>query len=322
MKKINYVLIFIVVGIAVSCNNLHNDRSLAIDGSSTVFPVTAAIAEEYREVKPRLHVTIGVSGTGGGFQEFISGQIDIANASRPIAPKEAAEAKKNKIEYIELEVAYDGIVVVVNPENDWADSITMAQLKTLWEPEAQDKITRWNQIDSTWPNEEIHLFGPGVASGTFDYFTETVVGESGSSRGDYTASENDNVLVQGVSTDKYGLGFFGLAYYEENSEKLKLIGVDAGTGAVIPNRDNIKNRNYILARPLYIYVSSKAVTNPKVVDFVRYYLTHVDQVVRDVGYIGLSQDKYQHQLNRFNAFVEESQTKAASKHSSNKGVNN
>lgn len=306
MKKSIWILSLAFM--MTACNNTGNGDSIAIDGSSTVFPLTAAVAEKYREVKPKLHVTIGISGTGGGFQKFAAGKIDVANASRSIKSEEKALAKKNNIDYVELEVAYDGLAVVVNPENDWVDSFTVEQLKKIWEPAAQGKIKHWNQINPEWPNEELHLFGPGVASGTFDYFTEAIVGESGASRGDFTASEDDNVLVQGVAGDKYGLGFFGLAFYESNEDILKLVGVDNGEGVVIPTRETIKSGEYSpLARPLFIYVSSKSIENPDVVEFVRFYLKNAGDIVKDVGYIALTEEEYKRELEKFNAFVEKYQ---------------
>lgn len=303
MKKLLGLAFLAVAGIG--CNNLENDKSISIDGSSTVFPITAAVAEKYREVEPKLHVTIGVSGTGGGFQKFASGSTNLSNASRAISESEIALAKKNNIEYVELEVAYDGLAVVVHPENTWADSITIEDLKRIWEPAAQGKITHWNQINPAWPNEELHLFGPGVASGTFDYFTEAVVGESGASRGDFTASEDDNVLVQGVSGDKYGLGFFGIAYFEANKDKLKLVGVDSGNGPVKPTTETIKNGTYApLSRPLFIYVNSSSLENLDVVNFVKYYLTNVGSVAKDVGYVALTEEEYAREMTKFNNFVE------------------
>ncbi len=303
--------IWVIIGLFIilsSCNNTGNDKSISIDGSSTVFPLTAAIAEEYRSVEPKLPVTIGISGTGGGFQKFGVGKIDIANASRPIKQEEMELAKKNNIDFVKLEVAYDGLAVVVNRENKWVDSLTVAQLKKIWEPAAQGKITHWDQINSAWPHEELHLFGPGVASGTFDYFTETIVGKSGSSRGDYMASEDDNVLVQGVAGDKFGMGFFGLAFYEMNQDDLKLIGVDNGNGAVKPTRETIKSGEYApLARPLYLYVSTKSLENPEVVHFIRFYLENAGKVAKDVGYIALANEVYQQQLDKFNAFVKKHQ---------------
>ncbi|MDP2687281.1 MAG: PstS family phosphate ABC transporter substrate-binding protein [Aequorivita sp.] len=303
MKKL-FGLAFLAVA-SIGCNNLENDKSISIDGSSTVFPVTAAVAEKYRKVEPKIHVTIGVSGTGGGFQKFTRGSTNLSNASRSISESEIALAKNNKIEYVELEVAYDGLAVVVHPDNTWADSITVEDLKRIWEPAAQGKITHWNQINPAWPNEEMHLFGPGVASGTFDYFTEAVVGESGASRGDFTASEDDNVLVQGVSGDKYGLGFFGIAYFEANKDKLKLVGVDSGNGPVKPTTETIKNGTYSpLSRPLFLYVNSSSLENMEVVNFVKYYLQNVGGIAKDVGYVALTEEEYAREIKKFNSFVE------------------
>ena len=309
MKKL--VLIAAVAFSMLSCGNnkKENDSSaITIDGSSTVYPVTEAIAEEFRNVSPKTDVTIGVSGTGGGFQKFGRGEIDIANASRPIKEDEKAIATQNNIDFVELEVAYDGLAVVVNPENDWLDCITVEQLKKIWEPGAQGTITRWNQINPEWPDEEIHLFGPGVASGTFDYFTEAVVGESGSSRGDYTASEDDNVLVQGVSGDKYGLGFFGLAYYEENKDKLKIVSVDGGQGCVEPSMQTVSDGTYApLSRPLYVYVNSSSLLNPKVVEFMDFYLEEAPSLLKDVGYVPLTPEEYKREQQKFADFVQKNQ---------------
>ena len=291
----------------ISCGNNQKDRgTITVDGSSTVYPVTEALAEEYRSVSPRTNVTIGISGTGGGFQKFGRGEIDIANASRPIKEDEARIARENGIEFVELEVAYDGLAVIVHPENDWVESFTVEELRKIWEPSAQGTITRWNQINPDWPNEEIHLFGPGVASGTFDYFTEAVVGESGSSRGDYTASEDDNVLVQGVSTDKLGLGFLGLAYYEANQNKLRLVPIDGGNGPVAATAETIRDGSYSpLSRPLFLYVNSASLENPEVIEFMRFYLETASSLMRDVGYVPLTEEEYKAELETFNRFVEE-----------------
>lgn len=309
MKKI--ILLTVISVSLASCGNQKKESSSAItiDGSSTVYPVTEAIAEEYRTEAPDVDVTIGVSGTGGGFKKFGRGEVAITNASRPIKDDEKAIAESNGISFVELEVAYDGLAVVVHPENDWVTCFTVEQLKKIWEPAAQGTIKRWNQIDPTWPDEEIHLFGPGVASGTFDYFTEAIVGKSGSSRGDYTASEDDNVLVQGVSGDKYGLGFFGLAYYEENSDKLRMVPVDGGEGCVEPSTETVSNGTYApLSRPLYIYVNSSSLENPAVVDFVNFYLKEAPGLLKDVGYIPLTNEEYKREQEKFSAFVKEHTT--------------
>jgi len=279
--------------------------SISIDGSSTVFPVTEAVAEEFRAVQPDVQVTIGVSGTGGGFQKFSRGETNISNASRPIKDKEIAACEENNITYLGLEVAYDGLAVVVNPENTWVDSFTVEELKKIWEPAAQGKIMKWNQIRPEWPNEEIHLYGPGVASGTFDYFTEAINGKSGSSRGDYTASEDDHVLVQGIAGDKYALGFFGLAYYEESKDKLSLIGVHNGTEVVKPTLETVSNGTYSpLSRPLFIYVNSTSMKQPEVIEFINFYLDNAAELSEDVGYIKLPTELYAKQKENFKAFVE------------------
>ena len=257
------------------------EGTIKVDGSSTVFPITEAVAEEFRAVQPKVKVTIGVSGTGGGFKKFSRGETNISDASRPIKDKEIAACAENNITYIELEVAYDGLAVLVHPENDWVDSFTIEELKKIWEPDAQGKIMKWNQIRPEWPNEEIHLYGPGVASGTYDYFTEAIVGKSGSSRGDFTASEDDHVLVQGIAGDKYSLGFFGLAYYTENKDKLTLIGVHNGETVVKPTLETVSNGTYSpLSRPLFIYVNSTSIKQPEVVEFVNFYIDNAGESVK------------------------------------------
>ncbi len=279
--------------------------TIKVDGSSTVFPITEAVAEEFRTVQPKVKVTIGVSGTGGGFKKFSRGETNISDASRPIRDKEKKACVENNINYIQLEVAYDGLAVLVNPKNDWVESFTIEELKKIWEPAAQQKIMRWNQIRPEWPDKEIHLFGPGVASGTYDYFTEAIVGKSGSSRGDFTASEDDHVLVQGIAGDKYSLGFFGLAYYAENKDKLTLIGVHNGEKVVKPTLETVSNGTYRpLSRPLFIYVNSISVRQTEVVEFVNFYLDNAGELSKDVGYIPLPKDNYTQQKENFKAFVE------------------
>ena len=280
-----------------------------IDGSSTVYPITEAIAEEFKKAQPDIKVTAGTSGTGGGFKKFGRGETDINDASRPIKKAEDSLAKANNVSYIDLMIAYDGLAVVVNPKNDWCKDITVAELKKMWEPAAQGKIKKWNQIRASWPNEEIHLFGAGVESGTYDYFTEAIVGKSHSSRGDYTASEDDNVLVQGISSDKNALGFFGLAYFEENKDKLKLVGVDDekdenGKGAITPSVETVKNKSYApLARPLFIYVNSAAGKRKEVQEFVKFYLENTGTLTKQVGYIPLSDDETAQEKTKWEGFV-------------------
>ncbi|MGB5461771.1 MAG: PstS family phosphate ABC transporter substrate-binding protein [Aureibaculum sp.] len=281
------------------------EGTIKVDGSSTVFPITEAVAEEFRSAQPDVKVTIGVSGTGGGFKKFSRGETNLSNASRPIKDKEIAACAENNITYLELEVAYDGLAVLVHPENDWVDNFNVEELKKIWEPAAQGTIMKWNQIRPEWPNEEIHLFGPGVASGTYDYFTEAVVGKSGSSRGDFTASEDDHVLVQGIAGDKFSLGFFGLAYYTENKDKLRLIGVNNGEEVVKPTLETVSNGTYKpLSRPLFIYVNSTSVKQPEVVEFVNFYIDNAGELSKDVGYIPLPTENYEKAKESFKAFVE------------------
>lgn len=276
-----------------------------IDGSSTVYPITEAVAEEFRVDQPNVKVTVGVSGTGGGFKKFSRGETDINDASRPIKDQEATICTESNIKYVQLTIAFDGLAVLVNKENTWVDHFTVEELKKIWEPSAQGKITRWSQIREGWPDETFNLYGPGVASGTYDYFTEVIVGESGSSRGDYTASEDDNVLVQGIAGDKNSIGFFGLAYYEENQDKLKLVGVDNGTGAIEPNSQTVKDGTYApLSRPIFIYVNDVAAKRPEVVEFVNFYLKNAPTLVPDVGYIPLPAEEYQKGLDAFLSFTQ------------------
>jgi phosphate transport system substrate-binding protein len=308
--KIAFSLIGVAI-LAIACTNQTGKSTteklsgdIKIDGSSTVYPITEAVAEEFRVGQPDVKVTVGISGTGGGFKKFGRGETDISDASRPIKQKEVDLCAENSITYVELTVAFDGLAVIINAENDWVDHFTVEELKKLWEPDAQGVVMKWNQIRPEWPDEEIHLFGPGVASGTYDYFTEAVVGESGSSRGDFTASEDDNVLVQGVAGDKYGLGFFGLAYYEENADKLKLIAVDGGEGPVAPSLETVSNGTYSpLSRPLFIYVNSKAAARKEAKAFVSFYLENAPVLSQEVGYVPLPEEEYAKQVEKFNTFI-------------------
>jgi len=298
------LLSLVVLGIA-SCGNQKSDASsdtnltgaVNIDGSSTVFPITEAVAEEFQKIQPGVKVSVALSGTGGGFKKFGRSETDINDASRTIKPAEDSLAKANNVSYIELMIAYDGMAVVVNPKNDWCKDMTVAELKMLWAPEAQGKIKKWNQIRPEWPNEEIHLFGPGVESGTYDYFTEAIVGKSHSSRGDFTASEDDNVLVQGVASDKFSLGFFGMAYFEENKDKLKEIGIDDqkdenGAGPILPTIETVKNKSYApLGRPLFIYINDAAGKRKEVQEFVRFYLSQVNKLSAEVGFIPMTEEE-------------------------------
>ncbi|MBC7945661.1 MAG: PstS family phosphate ABC transporter substrate-binding protein [Burkholderiales bacterium] len=280
---------------AFSLPALAADAIVKIDGSSTVFPVTEAVAEDFQKAKKgAVNVTVGISGTGGGFKKFCRGEIDIADASRPISKKEMEACKETDIRFIELPVAYDALTVVVNPQNTWAKRMTVAQLKKIWEPEAQGKITNWNQVDPSWPNQPLTLFGPGADSGTFDYFTEVINDKSKASRGDFTASEDDNVLVQGVSRDKGALGYFGYAYYVENQKKLKAVGIDNGKGApVLPSPQTVENGTYVpLSRPIFIYVNAKSLEKPEVAQFVEFYLQNAPKLVAEVKYVPLPASAY------------------------------
>ena len=282
-----------------------SDGLVRIDGSSTVFPITEAVAEEFNAVNKEVRITIGVSGTGGGFKKFIRGEIDISNASRPIKESELTMANENQVEFIELPVAYDGIAVVVNPSNTWCSRMTTKELKYLWEPEAQGNITHWNQLRSDWPNREIHLFGPGVDSGTYDYFTKAITGREGASRGDITSSEDDNVLVRGVSADELALGFFGYAYYAENQSQLKALAIDDGedingAGAIKLSPETVESGTYQpLSRPIFIYIRKQAASRPEVEKFMEFYLKEASQLVSEVGYIPLPKETYELALDRF-----------------------
>jgi phosphate transport system substrate-binding protein len=279
-------------------------QPIAIDGSSTVFPISEAMAEEFQK-KSGSRVTVAASGTGGGFKKLCAREIAIAGASRPIKPSEVDSCKSNGVEYVELPVAYDGIAVVVHAKNTWVDKMSVAELKKLWEPEAQGKVKTWADVRKGWPKEEIHLFGAGVDSGTYDYFTKAIVGEEHKSRGDYTSSEDDNVLVKGISTDKLALGFFGFAYFEENKDKLKLVPIDDGISAngeapVLASRETIENGSYQpLSRPVFIYVNRSEAERKEVASFVDYYIGEGTKLVDEVGYIGLPADTYKLVQQRF-----------------------
>ena len=280
---------------------------ITIDGSSTVMPITEAIAEDFMKANPGTRVTVGESGTSGGFGKFCRNESDINDASRPIKESEVAECAKLQISTIELPVAYDGLTVVVNPKNTWAASMTLAELKKLWSPEAQNKITRWSQVRAGWPDREIHLFGPGTASGTFEYFNEAVNGNAKASRGDYTASEDDNALVQGVAGDELALGYFGLAYYEVNKARLKAVALDDekpenGAGPIVPGFDTVRNGSYPLSRPLFIYANSARLSSrPELQQFVDFYLKAPVDTVRRVGYVPLTDAERQLVQQRFAA---------------------
>jgi phosphate transport system substrate-binding protein len=276
--------------------------SVAIDGSSTVFPVTEAVAEEFQiATSSSVKVTVGISGTGGGFKKFYRGETDISDASRPILTEEIEECKKAGIEYIELPVCFDALTVAVNKDNDWVDTITVEELKKIWEPDAQGKITHWNQVRPEWPNEPIALFGAGTDSGTFDYFTEAIVGKAKSSRGDFTHSEDDNTLVQGIEGNKYALGYIPYAYFEPNQSRLKALKIDKGDGnGVGPSAEAVIAGTYQpLSRPLFLYVSKKSAERPEVKKFIEFYLANVPALSQEVKYTPLPEDAYPKVSERF-----------------------
>jgi len=287
-------MIFAILVLVISCTPKGKVQVVSADGSSTVYPITEAVADKFQKENPNIKVTVGISGTGGGFKKFCRGETDMSNASRPIKDKEIETCKQNGIEFIEIPIAYDALTVVVNPQNDWVDYLTVEELKKIWEPEAQGKITKWNQIRPNWPDAPLNLYGAGVDSGTFDYFTEAIVGKEKASRGDYTSSEDDNVLVQGVANDKYALGYFGFAYYEANKDKLKAVPIDNGNGPVAPSYENVVNGTYQpLSRPLFIYVNKESYEKkPHVKKFVDYYMKVVKESVREVGYVPLPDEAY------------------------------
>ena len=271
------------------------DKLIKIDGSSTVYPITEAVAEEYQKAT-KVKVTVGISGTGGGFKKFCRGETDVSNASRPILKKEMDACKEGGVQYIELPIAYDGLTVVVNKNNDFVKSLTVEELKKMWEPAAQGKVKSWKQINASYPDTPLKLFGAGSDSGTFDYFTEAIVGKAKSSRGDYTASEDDNVVVQGVASDKGSLGYFGFAYYDENKDKLRAVPIVAkkGAPAVMPSFESVKNGSYQpLARPIFIYVNAtSAAFKPEVKAFINFYLANAPTLVKEVKYIPLPSNEY------------------------------
>jgi phosphate transport system substrate-binding protein len=291
-----------VVAGVFAATAVHAQALVKIDGSSTVFPVTEAVAEDFQKSKKgSVRVTVGISGTGGGFKKFCRGETDISNASRPILAKEMEDCAKAGIKYVELPVAFDALTVVVHPQNTWIKQMTVTELKMIWEPGAQGKITKWNQVNPAWPDAPLKLFGAGADSGTFDYFTEAINGKAKSSRGDFTASEDDNVLVQGVSRDKNALGFFGFAYYEENHSKLKAVPIVNPKGkAVAPSIDAVMAGEYEpLARPIFIYVSAKSMDKPEVREFVEYYLKEGGKLAKEVKYVPLGAADYKHALENF-----------------------
>ncbi|WP_413174415.1 PstS family phosphate ABC transporter substrate-binding protein [Anabaena azotica] len=268
---------------------------IKIDGSSTVYPITNAIAKEFQaDSKNNAQIKVSVSGSSGGFEKFCAGETDISNASRPINQTEMAACKKNGVAYMELPIAFDALTVAVNPQNNWVKDITVTELKKIWEPEAEGKITHWNQVRASWPDRPIKLYGAGDKSGTFDYFTEAIVGKAKASRTDYTASEDDEVLVTGINQDPEALGYFGYAYYEENKDKLKVVAVNNGKGAVLPSRETVEKAKYQpLSRPLFIYVNLWSSKNKTIVyKFADFYIKNAGKTAISVGYVPLPEEAY------------------------------
>ncbi|MBK9445380.1 MAG: PstS family phosphate ABC transporter substrate-binding protein [Betaproteobacteria bacterium] len=294
-KKTRFAVALGLVGLSVA--GAANADIVKIDGSSTVYPITEAVAEEFQKAKKNaVKVTVGISGTGGGFKKFCRGETDFSNASRPITAKEMADCKAAGVDYVEMPVAYDALTVVINPKNTFLKQATVEELKKMWEPAAQGQITKWNQINPAWPDAPVKLFGAGADSGTFEYFTEAIVGKAKSSRGDYTASEDDNVLVQGVTRDINAIGYFGYAYYAENMARLKAVPiVNPKTGkAVEPSSANVENGTYVpLSRPIFVYVKLKSLEKPEVREFVEFYMKHADKLVREVKYVPLPKAAYE-----------------------------
>ena len=287
-------------------SNMTNNDSVVltgiveVDGSSTVAPVSEAVAEEFKKLHPKANVLVGVSGSGGGFKRFVIGEIDISNASRGIKSSEAEKAKANGIDFAELRIGMDGLSVMVNPSNTFVDCLTTTELKKIWEPGSS--VNNWNQVRSSFPNQKMRLYGPGTDSGTFDFFTDEINGEGGASRDDYTMSEDDNVIVQGIAGDQYSLGYFGYAYYAANKDKLKVIGIDSGEGCVVPSAETIDNASYKpLTRPLYIYVKKSSYANKQVVkEFVDFYMKEAGALTAEVGYVPVKEEEYKGNLDKLN----------------------
>ena len=301
LRGVRTAAVALAVGAVVLSGCVSNNQpsglsgSIEIDGSSTVGPVSQAVAEEFHAKEPNVAVNVGISGTGGGFKRFVAGEIDIADASRPISNSEKKAAETNGTQYIELHVGTDGIAVVTNVQNTFVSCLTTAELKRIWESESS--VVKWSDVRGEWPNEPMKLYGPGTDSGTFDYFSEVINGKVKSHRANYTASEDDNALVRGVEADRYSLGYFGFAYYAENKDKLRIIAVDAGKGCITPSPDTIESNAYDpLSRPLFIYVSVASLKNkPQVAAFVKFYVDNAPQLVKEVGYVPLSSQTYAEQ---------------------------
>ncbi len=299
-NKALIVTSLLIVGIIAACGGGEGgsgaeSSEILIDGSSTVFPISQAVAEEFRVDRPEVQIPVGISGTGGGFKRFVEGEIDIADASRPIKDSESAQAAANGVEFTEFTIAYDGLSIAINKSNDFATCLTVAELKKIWEPGSS--VDNWNEVRSEFPDKPLRLYGPDTDSGTFDYFTAAINDKEDASRADYTASSDDNVLVQGVSGDQGAMGYFGFAYYTENSEILNVVSVDGGDGCVAPSVSTINDGSYSpLSREMFIYVNNASLERTEVRDFIEFYMNNAAELAEEVGYVGLSEADYQLQL--------------------------
>ena len=295
LRKLFILMVLVLLAWPIDSTYSESTALIKVDGSSTVFPITEAIAEEFqKETRGSVRVTVGISGTGGGFKKFCRGETDVQDASRPISQSEMDACRATGIQYYELPIAFDALTIAVSPQATWLDAITIAELKQIWDPAAQGRVMTWNQVRSTWPAIPLKLFGAGSDSGTFDYFTEAVVGKAKASRGDYTASEDDNTLVQGIANDKHALGYIPYAYYEPNKKRLKAVAVDGGHGPVLPSRETVENGSYQpLSRPMFIYVNAKSAAKPEVKRFVEFYIAQAPILVPQVKYVPLPREAYE-----------------------------
>lgn len=296
---------FLLLGVLASATGIATAQpTIKIDGSSTVYPITKAAADKFEITKKdTVKVSVDISGSGGGFKKFCRGEIDIVNASRPILKNEMKDCKDSRVQYVEIPIAFDALTVAVNPENNWSKRMTVAELKKIWEPAAQGKITQWNQINPSWPDEAFKLYGADADSGTYDYFTEAIVGKARASRSDFTESENDNVLVDGVASNKNALGFFGFAYYIENENKIQAVAVDngRGKGAVLPSAETVENGSYQpLSRPIFIYVNIKSAEKAEIKEFVEFYMKNALLLVKEAEFFPLPPRAYTTMLEHFN----------------------
>ena len=284
---------------SITTNSIYLKGTVEVDGSSTLAPLSEAVAEEFKKTYSKANILVGISGTGGGFKRFVIGEIDIADASRAIKDSEISQAKENGIDYAELRVGMDGLSVMVNPNNNFVNCLTLTELNLVWKPGSA--VNNWNQLRSTFPNKKMRLYGPGTDSGTFGFFTEIINGEEGASRDDYTASEDDNVLVQGIAGDNYALGYFGYAYYLSNKDKLKVLGIDKedGNGCIIPDFSTIDSDLYPITRPLYIYVNKFSYnTKPVVKEFVKFYMEQAAKLITEIGYVPVKDEEYKSNLDK------------------------